>query len=194
MNSTVHKSFFVLLLAVLSVGGIYAQTWYDSYAPAIEDNTLFANAGVGIGPTGGWGIGIPPLSVSVDYRLPIDLPITAGGIVTFTTWKRSLISTSSFDLDMTYMNIGFGVRVMYHFNFLEILDTYAGVTLGYVYQKVNAEGSNGFDYGAVIKGDSFILWGINIGARFFFTDYIGAYMELGYSGLQIAGIGLSLKF
>jgi len=92
------------------------------------------------------------------------------------------------------MNIGFGARVMYHFNFLENLDTYAGVTLGYVYQKVNAEGSNGLDYGEIVKGDSFILWGINTGARFFFTDLIGAYVELGYSGLQFVGIGLSLKF
>jgi len=187
MNSTIRKLFFVLVLAVLSVGGIFAQSWYDSYAPAVEDNILFINAGVGLGPTGGGDIGIPPLSVSVDYKLPIELPITAGAIVAFSQWKKSIRS-----IDAIYTNIGFGARGMYHFNFLENLDTYAGITLGYVYQSAKLK-ANGIDYGRV-DGNSFFLWGVCIGARYFFTDLIGAYMELGYSGLQYVGIGLSVKF
>ena len=197
MNSTVRKVFFVLVLAILSVGGIFAQTWYESYAPAVDDNTLFVNAGIGLGPAGGWDMGIPPLSVCVDYKLPIDLPITVGGIVTFTTWKgRVNTSTTSVIMtDITIINIGFSASGKYHFNFWDNLDTYAGVILGYVYQSGKIEISNGYgDHYTFDRGKSFSHWGINIGARYFFTDLIGAYMELEYNGLQFAGIGLSLKF
>jgi len=185
------KCIFCFLLSIIVGAAVIAQSWYDSYAPAVEDNTLFINAGVGIGPIGSGGIGIPPLSVSVDYKLPIDLPITVGSIVTFSTWKRSIRYYIIIDVDITYMNFGFGARVTYHFNFLEYLDTYAGITLGYVYQNGKAKVTY---YGEITGGESFFLWGINIGARYFFTDFIGAYMELGYSGLQYVGVGLSVKF
>jgi hypothetical protein len=189
----IRKGFFVLVLTVLAAGGVFAQTWYDRYADGIDENILFVNAGVGFGPTGGYSMGIPPISVSVDFKLPIDLPITVGAGVTFTTWKYS-ISQPFYNLDVTYMNIGFGGRGMYHFNFMENLDTYAGLTFGYVLQKATVEASNEYGQAAADAGASFFLWGINIGARYFFTDYIGAYLELGYSGLQYASIGVSVKF
>jgi len=197
MNNTARKGFFIFVLALLAAEGVFAQNWYDSYAASVEDNTLFINAGAGLGP-GGWGTGIPPLSLSVDYRLPIDLPITAGGIVTYSTWERSETFSyfgDTYNLyDITFTNIGFGVRVLYHFNFLENLDTYAGAVLGYVYQSAKVKVfDDSFDV-EIAKAESFPLLGISIGARYFFTDDIGAYIELGYSGLQYLSAGLSLKF
>jgi hypothetical protein len=63
---------------------------------------------------------------------------------------------------------------MYHFNFLKNLDTYAGLTLGYVIQTFD-----GGDYsGSAYEGVSFFLFGVNIGARYFFTESIGAYLEV----------------
>jgi hypothetical protein len=99
-------------------------------------------------------------------------------------------------MDVTYTNIGFGGRGMYHFNFMDNLDTYAGLTLGYVIQNATLKANNEH-YGQIAAaedGVSFFLWGLNIGARYFFTDFIGAYLELGYSGLQFASIGVSVKF
>jgi hypothetical protein len=77
------------------------------------------------------------------------------------------------------------------------LDTYAGVTLGYVIQTGDVKykgAASSLGRNTSYDGVSFLLFGANIGARYFFTNNIGAYLELGYSGLQVASIGLALKF
>jgi hypothetical protein len=59
-----------------------------------------------------------------SYSLPITTVITTPPYYS-TTYK---------DYEFVWNNIGFGARGMYHFNFLKNLDTYAGLTLGYVIQ------------------------------------------------------------
>jgi len=183
MKNTVNKGLFILALVTLATGGAFAQ----GYAPVVADNNFFINAGVGFGPTGGYNLGILPLSASVDFKLPIGLPITVGGIVTYTTWKFSVNAIS-----VTYTNIGLGGRAMYHLNLIDKLDTYAGLTLGYAMQSAKME--TGISYDTSTEAKSFFLWGGNIGARYFFTNLIGAYLELGYSSLQYVSIGASIKF
>jgi hypothetical protein len=189
------KKLFASVLFVVAIGtAAYAQdsgrAWYNSYAEGI-DQKLLLNAGIGLGPTGGYDLGMPPISVSIDYKLPIKLPITVGGIFTFARWKYSYsIPFSNLDYDFAWNNIGLGARGMYHFNFVKNLDTYAGLTLGYVIQTFD-----GGDYtGNLYEGVSFFLFGANVGVRYFFTKAIGAYLEAGYSGLQFVSLGLTLKF
>jgi hypothetical protein len=192
--SKVRKTFLVLVLAVLTTGSLSAQGWFNSYAHAVDGDTLFVNAGIGFGPTGGYSSGVPPLSASVDYKLPVRLPITAGLIVTYSTWKWSHGLGSLGKVDVTYSNLGIGARGMYHFNFTEKLDAYAGLTLGWVIQSSKSEISSASvndDYSD--DGNPFFLFGASVGARYFFTSFLGAYLELGYSGLQILGAGLTVK-
>jgi hypothetical protein len=194
MKNAASKSFLVILLAVLAAGSASAQQWFNSYAHAVDGDTLFVNAGVGFGPTGGYSSGVPPVSASVDYKLPIGLPITAGLIATYSTWKWKHNLGSLGKVDVTYSNFGIGARGMYHFNFTEKLDTYAGLTLGWVIQssKSQTSGSVG-NYESSNDGEPFFLFGASLGARYFFTSFLGAYLELGYSGLQILGAGLTVK-
>jgi hypothetical protein len=187
------KGFVVLILAMVVAGGAFAE-WYDSYAPGIDESKVLINAGVGYGFSS-YSMGIPPISVSADFKLPINLPITVGGMAAFSTWGYS---TGSGDraIDVTYLNIGFGVRGAYHFNFVKNLDAYAGLTLGYVIQTADVKYGSAYDGNGIrpsYDGVSYLLYGFNIGARYFFTNNIGAYLELGYSGLQNASIGLSIK-
>ena len=192
MSNAIRKGFFVLVLVVLTAGGVFAQEWYNSYAPGVDASNVFVNAGIGFGPLGGYHMGIPPLSVSVDVKLPISLPITVGGIAVFSTWKYTPYS----DIDVRYYNFGFGGRGMYHFNFLKNLDVYGGVTVGYVYQRASADYGKEYDIipKPIYDGSSFLLWGTNAGARYFFTNLVGVYLELGYSSLQFASTGVTLKF
>ena len=169
-----------------------AQTWYNSYAPGIDTNKLFINAGIGFGFST-YDMGIPPISASVDFKLPVKVPITVGATAAFSTWKYEIPGFASMPplipaipgADVVYTNIGFGARAAYHFNFVKNLDVYSGITLGYVVQSSNVDGQD---------GTSFFLYGFNVGARYFFTKALGAYLEAGYSGLQIISVGLSLKF
>ena len=179
--------FFLFVLALVSAGGVFAQTWYDSYSPAVAENKVLINAGVGLGFSS-YNLGLPPITASVDFKLPIELPITVGATAGISTWGWHSGSDN-----YTYTNIAFGGRGMYHFNFavlsdsdfIKKLDVYSGVTLGYVIQTTN------IDY---VNGVSFFLWGFTAGARYFFNEKIGMYLETGYSGLQVVSLGISMKF
>ncbi|GHU87412.1 hypothetical protein FACS189476_02820 [Spirochaetia bacterium] len=177
----------MIVMGTIIAGGVFAQeAWYNSYAEGIDQKVLI-NAGIGFGPTGGYNMGVPPLSLSADFKLPIKVPITVGGIFTYTQWKYSYNWGSTYDF--RWHNIGFGARGMYHFNFVKNLDVYTGLTLGYVIQTFDGGAYNGSGYG----GTSFFLYGFNVGARYFFTKNIDVYLETGYSGLQFVSLGLSVK-
>ena len=182
------KGLLVLVLVIMVTGGVFAQNWYDSYAPGIDDSILFINGGVGVGPSGIYSRGIPPISLSVDVKLPIPLPITVGVMGIMSTWRYS---PYLFSYAVTYRNIGIAARGMYHFNFARNLDVYAGLTLGYAFQTATVSGSY---YGSTYSGSPFFLYGGKVGVRYFFTSFLGVYAEAGYSGLQYANGGLTLKF
>jgi hypothetical protein len=191
------KGVLILVLAVIAAEGAFAQTWYDSYAPGIDESKVFINAGIGYGFSS-YLLGIPPISVSADFKLPVKAPITVGGTAALSTWRYSTSAgVPDSNVDVTWMNIGFGARGAYHFNFAKNLDTYAGLTLGYVIQTADVKYGSAYDSmpkPTTYTGVPFFLFGANVGARYFFTKNIGAYLELGYSGLQVVSVGLSVKF
>jgi hypothetical protein len=194
------KFILVLVFVGFSTGGVFAQNWYDSYAPGIDGSRVLINAGIGFGLLApGYDLGIPPISASADFKLPVAVPITVGPLVALAsqTYSWNLNTGASiYGYKFTYTHFAIGARGMYHFNFLKNLDTYAGLVLGYVISNGKADYTG--EWGNSVKTDptnlSYFLWGINIGARYFFTNNIGAYLELGYSGLQVVNLGLSLKF
>ena len=180
------KLVLALLMATLLAGGAFAQEWYNSYAPGIDGSTIIANVGIGFGYGGaGYKMSIPPISASVEYAgLPI--PLSVGGYFGIARY------TGSYWLfEYTQMYIAFGARAAWHFNFLSNLDTYAGVGIGYIMYSYGGEASSLNDLD-LDKG-AFDFGGF-IGARYFFTDIIGVYLETGYSGLTVVSAGLSLKF
>jgi hypothetical protein len=179
------KLVLVLVLAMIVAGGAFAE-WYNSYAPGIDKSSVLINAGIGLGFASsmysGASMGLPPISAAVDFKLPVAAPITLGALGTFSTYTWGSTSYT-----YTLTNIGLGARGNYHFNFVKNLDVYGGLTLGYITATVTS--SHG---GSASIGD---FWaGAQIGARYFFTDMIGAYLELGYNALQVAGVGITVKF
>ena len=162
------------------------RTWYNSYADAFDRTKMFMNLGVGLGPNRGYSMGIPPISASFDFKVSQTVPITVGITGMFSTWhwKYSLAYSSA---DITYTNIGIAGRGMYHFNFTNKLDTYTGLTLGYVFQSASGSANQ------PITGNSFFLWGWCIGIRYAFSGSVGIYSELGYSGLQYLSAVLTFR-
>ena len=175
------KAICGLVLVFMTAAGAFAQSkWYNSYSPSISESKALLNTGAGLGISS-FAMGIPPISVSLDFRLK-KIPITIGGMGALRTSSYSASGSKT-----TFTDIGLGVRGMYHFNFAKKLDTYAGLTLGYVIQIADGDASSQH------SGGSFFLYGFNLGGRYFLTDSCGAYLEIGYSGLQFISAGLAFR-
>jgi len=168
----------------------HERTWWNSFSPALDSNRVIFNAGIGLGPVGGYSRGIPPISASIAFKVSETLPITVGatGIFSTWTWRYELLWE---DLHFTFRNIGLGARIMYHFNFARAIDCYIGLSLGYVFQSLSGNISG---FGGHIYSNSFFLWSTIVGARWFFSDSLGIYVEAGASSLQWLSVGLTMKF
>ncbi|MDR0638222.1 MAG: hypothetical protein LBG27_04850 [Spirochaetaceae bacterium] len=177
----------VLVLAMTVAGGVFAE-WYNSYAPGIEGSKFFINGGIGLGILP-YKMSLPAISASVEYGLP-NIPLSVGGCFGVTAYEEEISAYSSYKGTL----VGLGAKVSWHFNFLENLDTYASLVLGYLFYTQEVK-TTILNVSATAENDlSTFLYGFNLGARYFFTDTIGAYVELGYSAVSVASVGLSLKF
>ena len=88
-------------------------------------------------------------------------------------------------------DIMIGARGALHYALVNKLDTYAGMMLGY---NINTWKWTGYDWSTTGKsGSSGLSYAIFAGARYYFTDSIAAFAELGF-GYSIINVGIALKF
>ena len=174
------KVFLAVLAIVGSISIANAQEVFHKGTTAI-------NAGIGLGSYYN-SLSIPPLSVSLDYGVADNLingnngSISVGGFAgyaasSFSGWIADKVTVSYAVL---------GGRGAFHYQFAPKLDTYAGLMLGYNY--VNWK--TGYD-ASFYSYDSF-GYNVFIGARYFFTDKIGAFAELGY-GISYTTLGATFR-
>lgn len=141
-----------------------------------------ADLGVGFS---GYGI---PIHLGGEYFFTDDL---SGGLaINYSRYSYSYLGYNA----GTWNFVFGGPKVNYHFNrILNIkepkADLYAGATLGYWagwYSDANYSGYGGY-------GNTVYI-GLQVGGRYFFSNNIGAFAELGGGNLSAATLGLSLKF
>jgi opacity protein-like surface antigen len=130
------KGLLVLVLACVLVGGVFAQSWYNSYAPGIEGSKFFINGGVGFGILP-YKMSLPPISVSAEYGLS-KIPLSLGAYFGITGYNEDLGDTS-YKATM----VGCGARGSYHFNFLKNLDPYVSLTLGWLVRSEEVKTTGG---------------------------------------------------
>lgn len=151
----------------------------SSHAQTYESGDKNLNLGLGLG--GGLGL---PISASFDF-LSFSDAISAGIYVGYASTK-----TATFGGDIKYTYIIAGVRSAYHFDIdVENLDLYAGVLLGY--NKASVSYSNSSI--PVVGAAGGVAWSVFGGARYYLTDNVAAFAELGY-GISYGNIGVSFKF
>ena len=142
------------------------------------------NIGIGHGTTIS-GTTIPPITASLDFGVADRLingnngSISVGGLVGY---------AGSYNDYATVHYAIVGARGAFHYQFVDKLDTYAGLLLGYRHARVNWKSD--IINGSV--GASEIALGGYLGARYFFTPKIGAFAELGYS-IAYANVGVTFK-
>lgn len=145
---------------------------------AVDKGTKFLNAGIGVGGYGyfnGSGVGL-----GASFDLGVYENITAGAIAGYRGYGDGV---SSFDV---------GVRGSYHFNQLiklpnDKIDLYAGLGLSFYNLGYGSGIYNG------LGNYTTVYVPFHVGGRYFFSDNIGAFAELG-SSLATLRLGVSFKF
>ena len=170
----------LLVLLILVVVGMSAFAFDPlSYPPALGGGgNVLLDAGIGwwfgLGGFYGYSLGIPPIFVNVEYALPVEVPISVGGGIVF--WQLKAGSES-----LTWVSV-MG-RANWHWGFdVPWLDLYTGVALGYNIVTASA-GLYGVSYGGFDYGGQ-------AGAHFYFSDKVGAVVEVGY---PISKVGVAFK-
>ncbi len=172
-----RKTLSALLTAlVLFSVSLSAQSPYEQGGGMI-------NAGIGIGSTLTGSMTLPPVNGS--YEMGVTENISAGGYLGFAMSEESYLGYT-----WDYTHIIVGARGSYHFFNESSLNAYAGFMVGYNIVSVSSPDE--------FSGDSFstaasgITYSAHVGGRYFFTEALGAYAELGY-GVSYLNLGLALK-
>ena len=184
------KAMMVLLILVVAGSAVYAQGFL-SYPPSLQPGNILIDAGVGwtFAPTIGATITVPPVSLSLDYCLPVGVPVSIGVLFSVYQWQYSYTGFLPWTDVWTYATGG--ARASWHFNLpVSQLDLYAGVFMGYTYFASNTNRLTSLGYNPLNYGG--LAYGGQVGAHFYFTRNLGLLVEAGYP--FVARAGLALKF
>ena len=179
----------VLLMLIVTVFGFstFSQNTFNE-----GDKVL--NAGLGIGNalyTGGfYSSSIPPVSASVEIGMKDELfdensALGVGGYLGYSSSKYT-----GWGSDSRFSDIIIGARGALHYQFIENLDTYGGLMLGYEIVSWKSTSGN-FNYSSV-AGSGFTT-DLFVGGRYYFSENFAGMLELGYA-IAYLNIGIALKF
>ena len=162
-------------------------------AQMVEKDSKFLNLGVGFGTaiySGSlYNLQVPPVSVSFEYVIKDNLfddksSLGVGGYLGYLAYKYNYQ-----DYGWKYSSIVIGPRGYLHYSFIDKLDTYTGILLGY-----NILSSKYFGpyYAGVSAASGGLTASWFLGGRYFFNDNIAGMLELGY-GVSYLNIGVCFK-
>ncbi|MDO5017221.1 MAG: hypothetical protein Q4E10_02525 [Porphyromonas sp.] len=128
-----------------------------------------------------------PLSVAFDHGVVDNLFESPNASLSLGGMAGALLGKN-------YAGFVIGPRVGIHYHFIPQLDTYFSLMLGLTgaRYKENVNVGNGEKVKVDSGWSNEFEWGSHIGARYFFTPQVGAFIELGY-GYTFANIGIAFK-
>jgi len=188
-------------VAILACSVLFTVS--NTQAQSFNVGTSAINLGIGFGTAVGYvggassGIGI---SGSYEYGVAVLGPgkVGLGVIINYQGASYSSTDGVGDNYKETWNTTYFGVRGIYHPDFCngKNYDVYAGIQLGYVHYGYSetVSGPNSGYFQNSSGGLSSGVWpGIVVGGRYYFTDNIGAFAEIGYD-IDYLKIGLAFKF
>jgi len=177
-------------ILVLLVVACFSLTQLLAQDPTFNKGDKVANIGLGIGTSlytgGGYSGVVPPLSASLEVGVVDNIiekgVIGIGGYLGYASYKWTNY--------YKYSNIIIGPRANFHYPFVDNLDIYAGLMIGY-----NIVSSNWIGTGTEIFDNTSggIVSSFFIGGRYYFSESLAGMLELGY-GVAYLNIGIALKF
>jgi hypothetical protein len=163
--------------------------------------TLFAQKGgyskgnkllnIGVGVNSYYSSGFP---LGASFEVGITDEISVGANIDYLSSKYDYGYGYSDKFTATY----FGARGSYHFNEIlnidnDKIDLYAGVTLGFRSFKYKSS-SSGYTYYTSGSYGSGVYFGAFAGGKYYFTDKVAAFAELGAIGSTNVRLGVAFKF
>ena len=188
------KVLFTLLVAMACVLTASAQE------EVFVKGDKVAHAGFGIGSyLGGSGYTstVPPVLISAEYGVTDALLnngkgyVGVGGYMAYSANKYNAGSYNGADYGWKHSYIIIGARGAFHYQFVDKLDTYAGAMLGYNIASSSYFGNSGYNGASNSVGG--VTYTSFVGARYYFTDKIAAFGEVGY-GIAALELGVAVKF
>jgi len=196
------KTFSILLALALGFGAtstalaqdngraFYKQSYESRNSGSFDHNTSLVSIGYGFPNTtlnGSWDNGFGPIYGKYEHGIIDEVGI--GGYLGLAAASHSGPAYKDH-----YSAFGMGVLGYYHFNKLipvHQLDVYAGAGLGFVnghykyddHSPYNISKSY-FDVNAIFK----------VGARWYFTQGFGVYLESGYDDMSSVNLGVTFRF
>lgn len=191
------KKTFIAVIALTIMGIISAQ----AQEPTFNKGDKVINASIGLGSVLYSGIGystqIPPISASMEIGVKDDfltknLNVGLGGYLGFSKYKWDYSSYYyGYNWGYTYSNLIIGGRATAHYPFLDKLDTYGGIMIGF---DIVTDKEYGTSTGVTVDSHgSGLVWSSFLGARYYFKDNFAVMGEIGY-GIAWLNLGLSYKF
>lgn len=169
-----------------------------SFWSALETETTSNAKATGIGPFGGrfeymiadnfgFGVDVNYLSNGYSYDDQVSVYDT-----TTMTW-----SDQTYNYSYTKTKLRIMARLNYHFVQTDVVDAYVGFGAGYKHKtnkfSTTEPGGTESDFESGLNLLPMSLR-VALGARFFFTDFIGINTEMGLGGGPLLSGGISLKF
>lgn len=193
------KRLSLLVLGLFMIGGVAGAQPNFRSGSAFSRGDVVLNLGIGLGNTvygSGYTNKIPPISLSGEYAVTSNLfnngrgGIGLGAYIGYTGAKYR--GFNNVDAGWNYNNLILGVRGALHYQFVNRLDTYLGLFLGYDISMTNEYGSfpSGAPSAPTVGGFEFAFY---VGARYYMTQRFAIFAEIGY-GLATFNLGLAYKF
>ncbi len=144
-----------------------------------------------------------PLNLDVEVGVAenlFDVESLSLGVGALASYTQAKVDWSLGDVKAGWRNSAtiLGAKGALHYNLgVEKLDTYVSLSLGYTIASGKAYGKAGDNKGSsdsyANENASGFYYGISLGARYWFTDFLGVNLEAGY-GLSFLKAGLSFRF
>lgn len=188
------KSFILSLAAIAAVGITSVQ------ANAQEvfhkgNNTVTASVGF-LGALG--SLRVPPIQLSYEHCILDNLIEGKNGSIGIGGTAGYYATGVKESYGSTWSNAGLlGGRGSFHYQFVDKLDTYAGLFLGVTMvstsTKVTVDDKVSSNISTSSATEARFGWGAHIGARYYFTPQFAANLELGY-GISAINVGVTYRF
>lgn len=184
------KRIVVLAVALFcSVCGVKGQNTF-------EKHDIVLSAGIGIGTAVDVGkTVVPPLSFKMEYALLDCLfdersALGVGGYLGFAAGKKTYASYGYNSFSQRINAVMIGARGTFHYEFVNNLDTYAGLMLGGTIANTRNEGVWTLVGNPPRHGG--FLFDVFVGARYYIVPNLAVYGEFGF-GVAYFNLGVSFR-